>query len=87
MGIVCGPHLDGPFLHTGCNLVGDTAIQWCTVVNHIGQFAEHMAWQVLKHLFLVENVHPEVFRRAFGGSCHFYGFFLKGRFYDSESEF
>ena len=52
------------------------AVQRSTVVNHINQFGIYLARQIPEHLFLVEYILGEVFRRTFRGTATATGFFL-----------
>ena len=85
--VVGGSHLKRPFLHSRRHFISNTAVQRRTVVNYINQFGIYLARQIPEHLFLVEYILGEVFRRTFRRDCHCNGFLLERRLYYSESQF
>src|SRR5574344_3005240 len=83
--VVCYSKLSSPLLHSGSNLVCYRTVKWSSIVHRVNEFCEDCAWKIFEHLLAIEHIFCEIvarsFRRHFYCSC----FFLKSRFYYSES--
>ena len=86
VGVVGDAVFVGPLLHAVGHGVGNGAVEWGTVVNHVNQFVVYVALKILIHLRASEHVLAEILRRALHGSHHFEGLFGESLFYNLKSE-
>ena len=75
-----------PLLHPLRHLVGDGAVETCTIVNYVDEFLVSIFLQVLVHLLAIEHILAEILRWTFYWSNHFNGLFLKSLLYNLESQ-
>lgn len=85
VGVVCHAQFGRPAFHAFGYLVGDVPVEGSPVVHGIDQAAVDRRGEVFEHLFPVEHVLAEIFRRTFCGVGYFLRLGAEGSFYDSES--